>query len=447
KMVNTPIPSNLKSEAKKAAKILREFTIPNTKVGPDKIIPAGLVTNAKGLAILSVAKLGFLITARAGSGIVIAKLDDGKTWSAPTAIGIAGLGGGFEIGAEVTDFVIILNKQEAVDAFSKGGNLTLGGNFTIAAGPIGRNLEADVALRSPAAIYTYSRTKGLFAGISIEGSALIERKETNRKFYQDATIRSYDILSGKVDPPNTCEELYKVLDEHDSMFKKAALAYAKREAMKEGQKQYDKRGGITGIVKGIGRRGSTKSEKSSYNDEKSSYDDDKYSYNDEKYNADSSDDESYKQGATGYSMAASTSDYSMSSKYSRSNDSQSKPSYNSSYDISDSQKRKEAFGGAKPKTGSSIPRSQSMSIPVKPKHSPVKKREAAKDRFSGSNAKVHKVRAIWSYVGQLPCDLTFKPGDEILVLTDTGRQNDWWEGTLNGHTGIFPANYCKKIYT
>ena len=82
---------------------------------------------------------------------------------------------------QVTDFVIILNSRSAVEAFSKGGNLTLGGNFSIAAGPLGRNLEADVAVRSPAAIYTYSKTKGIFAGISVEGSAIVERKDANRK--------------------------------------------------------------------------------------------------------------------------------------------------------------------------------------------------------------------------------------------------------------------------
>ena len=84
----------------------------------------------------------------------------------------------------MTDFVIILNKRSAVDAFSKGGNLTLGGNFTIAAGPLGRNLEADVAVRSAAAIFTYSKTRGIFAGISVEGSGLIERKDANKKYGQ-----------------------------------------------------------------------------------------------------------------------------------------------------------------------------------------------------------------------------------------------------------------------
>ncbi|XP_076450744.1 SH3 domain-containing YSC84-like protein 1 isoform X2 [Babylonia areolata] len=232
-MVNTPIPHNLKSEAKKAAKILRGFTMPNSKIGPDKLIPVGILAKARGLAILTVFKAGFLVTARGGSGIVIAKvrdeLDYSEGWSAPSAIGLAGLGGGFEVGMEVTDFVIILNTQAAVDAFSKGGNLTLGGNFTIAVGPLGRNLEGDVAVRSPAAIYTYSKTKGIFAGISVEGSALIERKDANRKFY-GREIRAYEILAGEVTAPEECVALYQVMKEHQELAARAALRLAKKEA-------------------------------------------------------------------------------------------------------------------------------------------------------------------------------------------------------------------------
>lgn len=208
--MNNPIPSNLKSEAKKAAKILREFTEITSRNGPDKIIPAHVIAKAKGLAVLSVIKAGFLVTARGGSGIVLARLPDGK-WSAPSAIGIAGLGGGFEIGIEVSDLVIILNYDRAVEAFAKGGNLTLGGNFTVAVGPLGRNLEGNVSLRSSAAVFTYCKSRGLFAGISLEGSCLIERKETNRKFYcQD--IRAYDILFGDVPQPAQAEDLYEILN-------------------------------------------------------------------------------------------------------------------------------------------------------------------------------------------------------------------------------------------
>ncbi|XP_061745751.1 SH3 domain-containing YSC84-like protein 1 isoform X5 [Nerophis ophidion] len=214
--VNNPIPSNLKSEAKKAAKILREFTEISNRNGPDKLIPAHVIARAEGLAIISVVKAGFVITARGGSGVVIARLAD-RRWSAPSAIGIAGLGGGFEIGVEVSDLVIILNQRRAIDAFTKGGNLTLGGNCTVAVGPVGRNVEADVALRNMSAIYTYCRSRGLFAGISLEGSYLIERKDTNRKFYA-RNLRASAILNGDVEPPQECYDLYHILDAYTDAY-------------------------------------------------------------------------------------------------------------------------------------------------------------------------------------------------------------------------------------
>uniref|UniRef100_A0A3Q3ISI0 SH3 domain-containing YSC84-like protein 1 n=1 Tax=Monopterus albus TaxID=43700 RepID=A0A3Q3ISI0_MONAL len=214
--VNNPIPTNLKSEAKKAAKILREFTEISNRNGPDKLIPPHVIAKAEGLAIISVIKAGFMITARGGSGIVIARLAD-RRWSAPSAIGIAGLGGGFEIGVEVSDLVIILNQRRAIEAFTKGGNLTLGGNCTVAVGPMGRNVEADVALRSTAAIFTYCRSRGLFAGISLEGSYLMERKDANRKFYSQ-DIRASAILNGDVEPPPECYDLYHILDEYSEAY-------------------------------------------------------------------------------------------------------------------------------------------------------------------------------------------------------------------------------------
>lgn len=214
--MSNPIPSNLNSEVKKAAKILRDFTEISNRNGPDKLIPAHVIAKAEGLAIISVIKAGFVITARGGSGIVIARLQDGR-WSAPSAIGIAGLGGGFEIGVEVSDLVIILNYRRAIEAFAKGGNLTLGGNCTVAVGPLGRNIEADVALRSTAAVFTYCRSRGLFAGVSLEGSCLIERRETNRKFYfQD--IRPMEILNGEVEPPAAAHELYSILDDYTAKY-------------------------------------------------------------------------------------------------------------------------------------------------------------------------------------------------------------------------------------
>lgn len=100
---------------------------------------------------------------------------------------VAGCSAGFggQIGAELTDFVFILNDASAVKTFAQVGSLTLGGNVSIAAGPVGRNAEASGAVshRSVAGIFSYSKTKGLFAGVSLEGSVIIERKDANSKFY------------------------------------------------------------------------------------------------------------------------------------------------------------------------------------------------------------------------------------------------------------------------
>ncbi|XP_069132829.1 SH3 domain-containing YSC84-like protein 1 [Argopecten irradians] len=471
-MVNTPIPHSLKSEAKKAAKILRSFTVPSANIGPDKLIPAGILLKAKGLAILTVVKAGFLVTARGGSGIVIAKVGDDldAEWSAPSALGIAGLGGGFEVGAEVTDFVIILNSRSSVEAFSKGGNLTLGGNFSIAAGPLGRNLEADIAVRSPAAIYTYSKTKGLFAGISVEGSALIERKDANKKFYgQD--VRAYQILSGEVPRPEKCSALYDTLDMHRKRAEKQLVDIAKKTATKHAHSMGDK-------LKE--RFSSTRKERPSPPRPRSHSDyglhgsgDPMAKYSLPVTNQDSSDEED---PVDRYSLPKSRSRHSVnesdfsSSKYSLPADPMDK------YSMPQSRSRSQynlhgdsEFSSHDPMSRFDVPavmpRAQSCrSVHTVTQHTSSSGRSrtvikrtvqshTTRTSVTGSNtqssddpwAKMDvtpkKAIAKFTYEAQLPCDISFRKGEEILVLTRTQSTNDWWEGTCQGRTGIFPANY------
>src|SRR5207237_8592077 len=113
----------------------------------------------------------------AGEGVVVART--GRGWSGPSFIGTGGAGWGPQMGAQVTEFVIVLNNERAVRAFSKGGNVTLGADASVAAGPVGRAAEADVTAR--AAIYTYSKTKGLFLGASLEGAVIGTRKDANER--------------------------------------------------------------------------------------------------------------------------------------------------------------------------------------------------------------------------------------------------------------------------
>ncbi|XP_006131028.1 SH3 domain-containing YSC84-like protein 1 isoform X2 [Pelodiscus sinensis] len=338
--MNNPIPSNLRSEAKKASKILREFTEITSGNGPDKIIPANVIAKAKGLAILSVIKAGFLVTARGGSGVVLARLPNGS-WSPPSAIGIAGLGGGFEIGIEVSDLVIILNHERAVEAFAKGGNLTLGGNCTVAIGPLGRNLEGDVAVRSSAAVYTYCKSRGLFAGVSLEGTCLIERKETNRKFYGQE-IRASAILFGDVPRPAQSDDLYEILDSFTE----------------------------------------------------------KYENEEQKNNA-------------------------------------RKAAW---------EQRKASEPPVKPSS-----RPQSRKPPVCPVPGDVKNSQKLYPELPNCHAsegnswsKPMEVTALYSFEGQQPGDLNFRAGDKIIIKSKTDSQFDWWEGSIQGQTGIFPANYVTK---
>src|SRR5207247_8665360 len=95
----------------------------------------------------------------------------------PSFVGTGGAGWGLQIGAQLTDFVFVLNNRAAVRAFSRDGNVTLGADVSAAAGPVGRTVEASVA--PTAAVYTYSRSKGLFAGVSLEGAVIATRTGAN----------------------------------------------------------------------------------------------------------------------------------------------------------------------------------------------------------------------------------------------------------------------------
>lgn len=115
-------------------------------------------------------------------------------WSAPSCIATGGVGFGLQIGADLAEFVVVLNSAEAVQAFAKGGNVTIGGQLAAAAGPIGVGGAVNTAVLNPAPMFTYSKSKGLFAGVSLEGTMLIERKDANAAFYGQP-IPAIDLLT------------------------------------------------------------------------------------------------------------------------------------------------------------------------------------------------------------------------------------------------------------
>lgn len=165
----------------------------------------------QGLAVITVFKAGLFGSGRFGSGVVVARLPNGS-WSAPSAVALAGTGIGSQIGLELVDFVFVLNSSDAVKTFTQEGSLSFGGSLSLAAGPFGRTAEAAGAAnrRGAAAIYSYSKAKGFFAGISLEGSVMAERKGANDKMY-GWPYSAGQLLSGVVEPPAAAAPLMEVL--------------------------------------------------------------------------------------------------------------------------------------------------------------------------------------------------------------------------------------------
>jgi len=197
-----PAPAGMQEDVDQAVTILERF-----QSIPERSIPPAVLRDARGLAILTVTKAGFIFSARGGKGIVVARTPGG--WSGPSAIGAGGAGFGLQVGAEVSEFVIVLNTEEAVKAFSHGGNVSLGTDLSAAAGPVGRSVGTGVM--PMAAVYTYSRSQGLFAGASLEGTVIATRDNANAEYY-GRSVRATHILSGKVPPPAGARRLLAALE-------------------------------------------------------------------------------------------------------------------------------------------------------------------------------------------------------------------------------------------
>jgi lipid-binding SYLF domain-containing protein len=163
---------------------------------PLRGIPHALLRDAKGVAIIpGVVKVGFVVGARAGHGVVLARQPDG-TWSNPVFITLVGGGVGWQVGIQSTDVVLVFRSAQSMERFLKGkGKITLGGDVSIAAGPVGREAEAAIDARLKAEIVSYSRSRGLFAGLSLEGAGLLVNHKANDAFYGLRGSRPADVLA------------------------------------------------------------------------------------------------------------------------------------------------------------------------------------------------------------------------------------------------------------
>lgn len=209
-VLNKPYSSSMDKEVQKAANIINAFF--DSRVDADSSIPVELVRNCAGLAFLTVVKAGMIWTGKLGTGVVIARLEDGS-WSPPSGIGTAGVGFGAEIGGELIDFMIVLGSASALNTFKKGTQVSVGAGLDLAVGPVGRAAGASMNAGSGglSGNFTYSHAKGMFAGVGLHGSTIMVRGDMNRKFY-GREVTPMEILNGHVRPPSgSCDVLYEAL--------------------------------------------------------------------------------------------------------------------------------------------------------------------------------------------------------------------------------------------
>ncbi len=165
---------------------------------PDHSIPQSLLDRAQGIVVVpGVTKAALGIGGQWGKGLAVERLADGG-WSAPAYVSIGGASYGFQIGAQSTDLVLVFTGESGLKALIDD-HLKLGADVSIAAGPVGRNVEFGTNLTMDSAIYSYSRTEGLFAGASLDGAVLEFDEDRNHAIY-GADVTAADLLSGKVAP-------------------------------------------------------------------------------------------------------------------------------------------------------------------------------------------------------------------------------------------------------
>jgi len=196
-------------------------------------IPAKVLQRAKGVAVVTSAKAGIGFAGfEFGTGLVVARRSSNPegvveldAWTAPSAISIASVAMGALVGAQVSDHVFLLMTDDAVRLFASdnGRSIQLGADVGVAVGPLGRSAEADLGATGSSRnlegfgggvamspIYSYSLSKGLYAGVSMDGRMLMTRDRVNEKFY-GRSVSAHEILSGKVATPPAAQPLYDAL--------------------------------------------------------------------------------------------------------------------------------------------------------------------------------------------------------------------------------------------
>src|ERR1700754_893205 len=198
-----------KKQAREAVRVLSEMI----DDAPDKSLPADLLKNARAIAVIpGMVKGGFVVSGAKGEGLISIKTRDG-TWSNPNFISMAAAGVGFQAGIQSTDVILVVRTDRGVNSIIDG-KWTMGANASAAAGPVGRSATAATDGQMKAEIYTYSRAKGLFAGVALDGAHFSIDDDSNEEIYGPGITARRIFDGGVTNVPSEVVEFRDKLEEY-----------------------------------------------------------------------------------------------------------------------------------------------------------------------------------------------------------------------------------------
>lgn len=213
--------NSVEAQSKQATKVeVATEVLTEIMAIPEKAIPPSLLHNAYGVAVIpGVLKASFVVGGRYGWGVLAVRSKEAG-WSNLCFVSLAGGSVGYQIGAQSTDIILVFKSSRSIDGIMRG-KYTLGADAAVAAGPVGRQAGAATDVEFKAEIYSYSRSRGLFAGVSFEGAALQIDHNSNVAFYGKQGITPGDIFAGKgIEVPARANEFKQVLTKYTTAEKK-----------------------------------------------------------------------------------------------------------------------------------------------------------------------------------------------------------------------------------
>jgi lipid-binding SYLF domain-containing protein len=180
---------------------------------PDKGIPSDLLNSAYCVVVVpGVKKVGFIVGGKYGRGFVVCRNDIQAGWGAPAALRVEGGSFGFQIGASETDVIMLVMDRRSMDGILSS-KFTLGGAADVAAGPVGRSSTAETDAKMRAKILSYSRSRGVFAGLALTGATLRQDLDENKEMY-GRPLTNKEIMKGGLQPPTAAADLLALLNQY-----------------------------------------------------------------------------------------------------------------------------------------------------------------------------------------------------------------------------------------